>query len=428
MKLSDEEKIAYLSNLIAVSRADGSVSPNETHTIEEAQKRIKARKTALRKADTLAQSDGFAPAVVGSFSVRIANLEDMIAVALADGALDQAEKPIVLTFAKSVGITNEQLQTILLEVRASLSSDSTTRACPMCSVKVPKDAKFCPACGGSLEMSDKEAAVAVDYSIPNTGIAIEFAESTASGFVDAVKKAKLATEYAECVKGKKTWYMAAWSKEQIAEATKLAEYLKGMRNRKVWVDAKESSWDEVFGFTWCSKQRNTAYRPIEYCFGIDENRLNIWGCKNARMDWEQWSDWFSYGSFKKGGLLKTGYKFSFDKDRIRHELETNLYKFRFCPHLNFKLIEAVLKNLPDEVDVKPKGDWTYKREYDESPGSIKIKEKTVEGGYSHIDEYYASGVEPRTPAIGLAILKKAFDSVNVDSSCLKGVLSYRSES
>ena len=413
MNLSDEEKIAYLANLVAVSRADGSASPNETHAIEAAQKQIRAKKIALRKADTLAQSDGFAPAVVGSFSARIANLEDMIAVSLADGSLDQAEKPVLLTFAKSIGITNEQLQLILSEVRVSLSSDGATRACPEC--------------GGSLEMSDKSAAVAVEYSIPNAGVAVEFAESTASGFVDAVRKAKLAPENAECVKGKKTWYMAAWPKEQIAEVSKLVDDLKGMRNRKVWVDAKESRWDDVFGFTWCSKQRNTAYRPLEYCFGVDEKRLNIWGCKNARMDWGKWSDWFSYGSFKKGGLLKSGHVFTFDKKRIRHELETNLYKFRFCPHLNFKLIEAVLASLPDEVGVQPKGDWTYKRDYDESPGSIKIKEKTVEDGYSYTHEYHASGVEPRTPAIGLAILKKAFSSSGEDSTGLKGVLSYRGE-
>lgn len=427
MNLSDEEKIAYLANLIAVSRADGSVSQNETLAIESAQKSIGANKTEFRKADTLAQSDGFSLTVVGSFSVRIANLEDMISVALADGVLDQAEKPVVLTFAKNVGITNEQLQLILSEVRASLKSGDATRACPRCSAKVFRSAKFCPECGSSLELSDKAAAVAVEYTIPRVGIAIEFAESTASGFVDAVRKAKLAPENAECVKGRKTWYMAAWSKEQIAEAAELVEDLKGMRNRKVWVDAEESRWDDVFGFTWCSERRSSAYRPLDYCFGVDEKRLNIWGCKNARMDWTAWSEWFSYGSFKQGGFLKSGHVFVFDKRRIRHELETNLYRFRFCPHLNFNLVEAVLEHLPDEVEVKPNGDWAYKRDYEESPGSIKIKEKTVEGGYSYTNEYFTSGVAPRTPAIGLSTLKKAFSAAGVDSASLKGVLSYHDD-
>jgi hypothetical protein len=427
MNLSDEEKIAYLANLITVSRADGSVSPNETLAMENAQKRIGANKTEFRKADTLAQSNGFSPTIVGSFSVRIANLEDMLSVALADGVLDQAEKPIVLAFAKNVGITNEQLQLILSEVRASHNSGDATRACPICSAKVSRSTKFCSECGSSLELSDKAAAVAVEYTIPSVGIAIEFAESTASGFVDAIKKAKLAPKNAECVKGRKTWYMATWPKEQIAEATKLVEDLKGMRNRKVWVDAKESRWDDVFGFTWCSEQRSTAYRPLEYCFGVDEKRLNIWGCKNAGMEWATWSEWFSYGSFKQGGILKSSHVFVFDKRRIRHELETNLYRFRFCPHLNFKLVDAVLENFPDEVEVKPNGDWAYKRDYQESPGSIKIKEKTVENGYSYTNEYFTSGVSPRTPAIGLSILKKALSAAGVDSVNLKSVLSYHSD-
>ncbi len=377
MNLSDGQKITYLANLVTVSRADGSVSPNETQAIETALKRIGARKTILKEADALAQSEGFIPTAVGSFSARIANLEDMMLILLADGVLDQAEKPVVLAFAKKVGITNDQLQLVLSEVRASLTSSESSPKCPNCSAAVPREAKFCPKCGDSLEISDKAAAVAVDYPIPSIGIAIEFAESTASGFIDAVRKAKVAPKNAECLRGKKTWYMAAWPKERIAEATKLVEDLKGMRNRKVWVDGKDSRWDDVFGFTWCSEQRNTAYRPLEYCFGIDDKRLNLWGCKNARMDWGKWSDWFSYGSFKKAGLLKAVHTFVFDKKRIRHELETNLFRFRFCPHLNFKLVEAVLAQLPNEVEVQQKGDWTYKEDYDESPSSIKIKEKIV---------------------------------------------------
>lgn len=427
MNLSDDQRITYLANLVAVSRADGSVSPNESQAIEAALKRIGGRKTALKKADTLAQSEGFVPTAVGSFSARIANLEDMMLVSLADGVLDQVEKPVVLAFAKKVGITNEQLQLVLGEVRASLTSPEAMRACPSCSASAPRDAKFCPECGGSLEVSDKAAAVAVDYTIPPAGVAVEFAESTASGFVDAVRKAKAAPENAECVKGKKTWYMAAWPKERISEAAKLVEDLKGMRNRKVWVDGKESRWDDVFGFTWCSEQRNTAYRPLEYCFGVDDKRLNLWGCKNARMDWARWSDWFSYGNFKKGGILKGGHIFVFDKKRIRHELETNLFRFRFCPHLDFKLVEAVLDHLPDEVEVKPKGDWAYKEDYDESPGSIKIKEKIVEDGYTYTKEFHSSGVVPRTSTVGLNILKRALQAAGVEGAGLKGVLSYSGE-
>jgi RNA polymerase subunit RPABC4/transcription elongation factor Spt4/uncharacterized tellurite resistance protein B-like protein len=365
MNLSDEEKITYLANLIAVSRADGSVSPNERQAVEAAQKRIGARKTALKRAESVAEAENFSVTPVGPFSTRITNLEDMVLVSLVDGTLDQTEKPVVLDFARRVGVTNDQLKLILSEAKAFIVSSKATRACPSCSAEVPREAKFCPECGGSLEQSDKEVALPIAYNIPSSDVAIEFAESNASGLADAVRKARVEPVEAECMKGKKTWYMAAWPKEGIVEAAKLVEDLKGMRNRKVWVDGKESRWDEVFGFIWCSEQRNSAYRPFTYCFGVDDKRINLWGCKNARMDWVKWGDWLSYGSFKKGGMLKSGHFFIFDKKRIRHELETNLFRFRFCPHLNFRLVEAVLQHLPDEVEVKPKGQWAYKQDYDE---------------------------------------------------------------
>jgi hypothetical protein len=43
-----------LANLLAVARADESISPNEAQTIQDAQKRIGARKTLLKKAESAA--------------------------------------------------------------------------------------------------------------------------------------------------------------------------------------------------------------------------------------------------------------------------------------------------------------------------------------------------------------------------------------
>ena len=425
MNLSNEEKTTYLANLLTVARADGVISPNETQALEEARKRIGATKTVVKKAEAVVEASDYVPTLVSSFSVWIANLEDMVLVSLVDGALDQSEKPIVIEFARKVGVTNDQLKLIITQAKSSVASTMGTRACPGCAASIPSDAKFCPKCGSPLEKNDTKAGVSVSYNIPSAGIAIEFAESTASGFVDAVRKAKAAPEHAECVKGKKTWYMAAWPQEAISEAAKLVADLKGMRNRKVWVDGKESKWDDVFGFTWCSDQRNSAYRPLEYCFGVDDKRLNFWGCKNAKMDWVSWADWFSYGSFKKSGLLKSNAVFVFDKKRIRHELETNLYQFRFCPHIDFSLVEAVVELIPDEVEVKPKGQWAYKQDYQESPGCIKVKENVVEDGYTYTNEFYSSGVVPNSPELGLKILQKALKSCGRDPSGLKRVLAYR---
>ncbi len=122
MNLSDSEKAVYLANLIAVSRVDGSVAPCETRVVEAAQKRLGAGEAELKKAKMMAASDGFQPQPVGSFSVRVANLEDAVMVSLVDGVLDLAEKPMVFDFAERVGVTSDQLQLILSEVGASLTS------------------------------------------------------------------------------------------------------------------------------------------------------------------------------------------------------------------------------------------------------------------------------------------------------------------
>ena len=84
-----------------------------------------------------------------------------------------------------------------------------------------------------------------------------------------------------------------------------------------------------------------------------------------------------------------------------------------------------MKELPDEVTPTDKGPWIYKRDYNESPGSIKVKVKTSEGGYIYTDEYYSSGVVPKSVTIGIDILKKAFKSCGYKMAEAKGLLEFK---
>lgn len=235
-------------------------------------------------------------------------------------------------------------------------------------------------------------------SAPIRGLVIDFCESSAAAFPRALAFARAAPSYHSRQEGKRTWHTAIWPDADFSSATQLADALSGLRNKRVILDGQELDWSAAFSFVYCAQQRAQAYRPSLHCFGEGQNRLNPWGCIHARLDWAEWGDWFSHGQFKQvasGFFGGTKTVWFFDKERIRHELEVNLYKVRFCPHLNLELANAVLAALPESVEIKANGKWQYNRNYEERPGSIKITETTERDGYKLTDDYYADGVQPR---------------------------------
>lgn len=421
-----EEKIIYLANIIAIARADGSISPLEVEAIEKAQKNIKARKTELKKAYKMAESNDFEINPLGHWSDKVNNLEDMIFVSAVDGLIDNKEKPSILKFAKQIKINQEQIRFILDDVTQEISSTSNEISCPKCKKIIKQASKFCSECGAVIKEEISKQAVQITNEIPKTGITIEFAESTAAAFTHAVQEQKKAPVNSTCLKNNKTWYMASWPKESIVKILPLVEHIKGMRNRRVFVEGNETQWNDVFSFSWCVIERNTAYRPDEYCFGLSDKRLNIWGCIQSQMDWTEWSDWFSYGQFRTtSGLRGKRTIFIFDKKRIRHELETSLFNCKFCPYLQFDLIEAVLDEFPNRVTITNKSNWTYKQDYTESPDSIKVTMKITENGCTYVKEFYSSGVVPKSVSIGVNILKKAFEACHYDTEKVKGLLEFK---
>lgn len=424
MNLLQPEMIRYLASVIFIARKDKQLSPKEIDSVALVQSKLGAKKGDLTKAYSMAESPQFRLQIFPRFATNVQLLEDMILLALVDGGGVSEDSPIH-EFAASVGVSGSQVERITSDVKAILTLNIVNRICLNCRHEISSQAKFCPECGTPVAEAEKTSIVNVEYEIPAEGISIEFAESTASGFPEAVKMMTNAPASGACVRARKTWYFASWPLSEISEAAKMAECLKGMRNRRVYVDGAETTWDDVFGFIWCAEHRNTAFKPLEYCFGLDEKRLNIWGCKQARMEWAEWAHWFSYGSFKKKGIIGSQMVFVLDKARIKHELQTNLYRFRYCPYMNTKLMEAVVDILPSEIEPSGKGPWTYRRDYSESPGAIKIRIREEQNGYTYIDEYYSSGVAPKSLSIGIDILKTALKKSGFSHPDISGVLEYK---
>ncbi len=379
------EPIPFLANIGLVAHADRTLSANELGQLESIRKEYGIKKADFSSAIKLVDSGNYRLTPVGSFADQVKNLELMLRVALADSDLDSSEVEMITVFCKAIGIHQEQLDRMREDVIASVKQ--VGKLCPSCGTENSGESRFCSKCGANLSASGQD--VQVKFEIPLSGIAIEFAESTAASFPKALELANASPGFQQCQKGKRTWYLAVFPSGKLTDAMPLAEALSGIRNRNLYMDGEEKQWDEVFGFIWCASRQATAYRPVEYCFGKDENRLNPWGCKQARMDWTEWADWFCYGRWEKAGIIGKKVQWRFDKERIRHELATNLYRVRYCPHLITKLSEFALRHLPDTVLPETDANWEFHRNYEEVPGAMKVVQKEHSGGISFSNEFWS---------------------------------------
>jgi len=412
------DPVPFMANIALVAHADGKLSPNELGQLEAIRQELKLKKSDFNAAIKLVERGDYQPTPVGTFADQVKNLEAILRVAYADDDLDKDEAKIIRAFCKTIGVTQEQLNRLCREVLATLKQQG--KVCPKCGADNGADAAFCPKCGTNLQ--HKEAAVTVQLKVPKTGIAVEFAESTASGFAQALEIAKATSGYQSARRGSKTWHLAVFPSGKILDVLPLAEALSGMRNRAVYVDGEQRQWDEVLGFSLCASTRATAYDPMEYCFGKDDNRLNPWGCKQANMPWTEWAEWFCFGRWEKAGMTGNKFIWRFDKERIRHELARNLHRYRYCPFMVKSLIEAAINHLPDTVSPGTDPNWGYHEQYEQRPGAIKIVEKQREYGFTHSNEFWADGVKPKGLR-GLAdLLSKAFRDAQIPQSEAKSLL------
>ncbi len=387
--------VPFLANILLLAHADGKLSAAESGQLEAIRKEMKFKKSDYSEAVRLVEQGEYKLSLVGSFADQVKNLELMLQVAYADAHLDKREASLIRDYCKSIGIKQDQLNRLQKEVLVSLNQQ------------------------GNFDTDIK--GIQVHFEIPTRGLAIEFAESTAASFPKAMSIAKSLEGYQDCLKAKKKWHLAVYPSGHILEALPLAECLNGLRNRSVYIDGNAENWEEVFGFVRCASERTNAYRPVEYCFGKDENRLNPWGCKQAQMDWTGWADWFCCGKWEKLSPLGKEFQWRFDKKRIKHQLNSNLHRFRFCPHLETALSEAVLKQFPETVTPSSDPNWNFKKRHEEVPGAIRIVVKERSDGYVYA-EFWSNGVYPQGHKVLEQVFTAAFDEIKMKTISPKELL------
>jgi len=412
MALKEDDLSIYLANVMLVAYADAALSAREEAALERIRQDVQAKKAEFTRARKLVDSNSHTLTKVGPLSAQVQNLEDMLLVGLAGGALESAEAALCEQFRVLIGLTEEQFTLVRQQVEHRLRGSESTVACPQCGQNAPSAARLCPNCGGPISGEQK---VQLSFSIPDTGYAIEFADSTAANFSAALELAKKAFAYQNCLRGTKTWHLAVFGGDQFEQVLDLARLLGGIKNKKLYINGQEDAWDNVFGFVWCQSQRDASYKPTEFCFGLEDRGFNIWGCKQLDMNWTEWAEWFSFGEWRKGSS-RNSFIWVFDKQRILHELNTKLTRIRYCPHLRTALIQAILELLPNEVNISPSSsEWEFKHSYEQVPGSVKIVEKEDSGdGISWSNEYFASGVKPKGLQFARRILREAFQRCGIE--------------
>jgi uncharacterized tellurite resistance protein B-like protein len=167
--MKGKEFKSYLANLITIAIADGNISKKEEAAIERAYKEINAKKTDLEEAKRIAERGDYQVTPVGRYSERIRSLEDMVFIALADSDFADSEKNVILSFARAVGVKQEQINTILSEAIARFRTYNATIICPSCAYEIPSDWKFCAECGVSIQAiteASSTSAPSHKYEIP----------------------------------------------------------------------------------------------------------------------------------------------------------------------------------------------------------------------------------------------------------------------
>lgn len=407
------DNVQFIANILSVATADGQIHPAEEVQHEEIRKHFKFSKTDWNNAEKLLNKPGFKVRPTGTFADKMVNLEMMIRVACADGDTSVGEVSTISDFCAEVGITQEQLDALYSEVLAEINI--VPLRCPKCGMQFDAGSKFCPSCGAALA----DTAVKVSFDIPSEGIAIAFAESESAKFSDICDLAKETPGFQECLRGKKTWYLATFQKK-TEELFRFADIVTALRNRELYIDGKKIAWEEAFpcDLLGCVEERSEAYNPVCYCFGKggDEGEFNPVGCRLLGLNWGEYKcEWARMGKWEQRGAETV---WRFDKERIRHHIVLKTHAARLCPYLNEEVVDRFLAVLPDVVNPQKDNNWDFHSIYHSpSPGAIHVIREKSDGGFTYNEDFYSDGLIPK----GFGFFKKILNTLYGNQECLKAL-------
>jgi uncharacterized tellurite resistance protein B-like protein len=115
--MDKEEKVRYLANICYVLLSDGAVDRIEETVLDDIRRELGAGYFERQEAMAMARKEGYQVQMVGRWSERIRNLEDMLFAAFCNGVLDLGEKKVIKDYAGRLGIDQRQLDVVKEETK-----------------------------------------------------------------------------------------------------------------------------------------------------------------------------------------------------------------------------------------------------------------------------------------------------------------------
>jgi Zn finger protein HypA/HybF involved in hydrogenase expression len=396
------ERTYYLANILLFS-TNSTPDLVQDKLLAHICKGIEAETAEMLQAGQLMQQNHRLTAV-GCYSERVKNLEDILFFTMSTGYLNDTGKIQMLKFAKNLGISQIQMRIIAQEAKTRFTMEKQWIDCSQCAIKIPAHSKFCPECGAQQEnrslkhLSGKVAKTekideSAQIKVPKTGLCVKFNTQAASEAL--LIAARACQKYQTVEIHDVTWAAVSWAVERTADMLPLLYLLDSHEQRFLYLDGLPQSWQECFAFLACVQQRQRTFNAAEHCFGINENRLNIWGCKQAGMDWVADSEWLTYGEFE---TLKL---FLINKKRIQHSIEHNLRGYRFCPHLSLHHVNLALHEIADKILIDSEN-WKHQEVAEETLHSFKVTDTSSDA------TRYIIGITPIGFTEASKIVEKVF--------------------
>lgn len=400
-----KERDYYLANILLFAQPEPTLDPEYLSRLDVICNEIQADSDDVQQARQWLQQGTYRLKPVGRYSERVRNLEDMLLMAMLTGNQDKQIKQQLLEFAKNLGINQQQMQWLLEESRQHFLQETAFASCQSCGKRIPSRSRYCPECGtvrhqNLLGQQNREQF----SSLPERGLSLVFPLESAAP--ELLRRAKQAPSLRKIHHQGGAAYCVNWPLDKLHDALEFVSYLRQQIEPVLYVDGARANWDEVFAFLPCMQTRQGAFQPDEHCFGLEDWKVNIWGCKQAKMDWLAGEEWFTYGYFDSHSI------FVFDKQRIEHQLQQRLKPYHNCPFLSQGKLSKVLENLPNKVLIAEESHWGYLETDQEVPGGLPLK---FAPGQEQRKPRFAIGVVPLDFSEATKIIKRVFPEAQLRS-------------